>query len=335
MNHDITGLAAVRRELGLSGQFTAWLERIRDQPTVASPVIPPDVEAAELLDQLGVDPRDRASTLAARPDPTSQPALWWIFERVFHDVVATMGIPPEWGGWPSLPSRTGSFGRHLYVWLCVALTPHVREYHRSRGIPDSLSWTALADLGREMRKERQLSGLGGLDASWGLPRTFRGTSYRLGRLVFERGRPEELPHPFLRTGEISLGTHIPDTGRSLDPASCDESLIAAAEFFPRHFGEQPTAFNCHSWLMDDQLRQYLPADSNIIRFHSRFTFFNDAESGDHELIEHIFGRTYDGLRPPARLLAELPQDTRLQRAIVTHLRAGRHWVNRTGWMRAE
>ncbi|MEV0796276.1 hypothetical protein AB0I34_01230 [Kribbella sp. NPDC050281] len=29
-------------------------------------------------------------------------------------------------------------------------------------------------------------------------------------------------------------------------------------------------------------------------------------------------------------LAQVPQDTTLQRAYVTHLRSGRHWHNRTG-----
>ncbi|MFI7013026.1 hypothetical protein [Streptomyces sp. NPDC050164] len=32
------------------------------------------------------------------------------------------------------------------------------------------------------------------------------------------------------------------------------------------------------------------------------------------------------------LLRQLPQDTSLRRAYVTHLQSGRHWHARTGWI---
>ncbi len=83
--------------------------------------------------------------------------------------------------------------------------------------------------------------------------------------------------------------------------------------------------------MVDQLAAYLPEKSNIIRFQRRFEVFTDRGPADWAPLEHVFHRRYEGPRVPDRLLDELPQETALQRAIVTHLRSGGHWYNRTGW----
>jgi hypothetical protein len=81
---------------------------------------------------------------------------------------------------------------------------------------------------------------------------------------------------------------------------------------------------CTSWLLDEQLADYLPADSNIMRFQRRFTLTDDAVVDDHEPLRFIFRRV------PADL-GKLPRDTTLQRALVDHLERGKHWRIRTGW----
>jgi GNAT-like C-terminal domain/N-acyltransferase N-terminal domain len=294
--------------------------------------LPGDTEAAELLERLGVDPIDRAETLAARPDPDAHPELWQRLVRGYRELLADLGTPPAGGGWPALPAETGARGRFLYVWLCLAALPHVRRYHAEHGVPDDISWDSLRFLGLNLASERLTTGTGGLSASWGLPRVFGGTSYRLGRLVFDRQRPVTEPagHPVLRRGESGLNTHIP-YGSPLDPAACDASFTAAREFFPARFPEAIGGFCCHSWLMDDQLADYLPETANIMRFQRRWHGFNDREQADWAVLEHVFRRKYAGPRPPAELLDELPQVTTLQRAIVAHVRSGRHWYNQTGW----
>ena len=283
-------------------------------------VLPDDRAAAESLERLGVEPADRDATLAARPDPA-------ILQPMYDEMLDTMGEPPAWGGWPA------NSDRHLYVWLCLAVLPHVRDYHAACGVPDDISWASLAHLGEELGTARLITGISGLDAAWELPRVFRGTGYRLGRLAFERGRPEpDDTHPLLRRGECRLNTHVPGDSGPLDAFSVDDALARAREFFPRHFPEKVGGFSCHSWLLDDQLAAYLPARSNILAFQRRFGIFNDVERADWAPIEHVFHRRFDGPDVPAALLEEVPQETVLQRAIVTHLRNGGHWYNRTGWL---
>ena len=323
----------VQRQLQLPARMLSWLRGVERPAESSGPVLPTDREAAEMLDRLGVELPDRDSTIAARPDPNAHPALWWVLDRAYHDMLATMGEPPPGIGWPALPTTTGPVGRHLLVWLCLAVLPAVRRYHADHNVSEEISWTTLRGLGNEMATAREMTRVSGLGPSWGLPRNFGGTSLRLGRLWFDRERPRPNPsdHPVLGPGQSGLNTHIPGDGGPLDPDACDESFARAREFFPTRFPEQVVAFCCHSWLMDDQLASYLLESSNIIRFQRRFTRFTDHEQADWAVLGNLFRRTYEGPQVPAALLDELPERTTLQRAIVTHLRQGGHWYNRTGW----
>ena len=108
---------------------------------------------------------------------------------------------------------------------------------------------------------------------------------------------------------------------------CDDSLGRARAFHAAHFPEESYDVGiCESWLMDDQLLAYLPAASNIARFQSRFTLGDPwSRLADEDVIRFAFGHL------PASL-DDLPQDTTLGRAIVSHLRDGGHWYFRRGWL---
>jgi hypothetical protein len=80
--------------------------------------------------------------------------------------------------------------------------------------------------------------------------------------------------------------HIPE-GERLSPEECDNSFKLARAFFEKYFPEfEYTVFTCHSWLLDDTLKNYLPGTSNIIRFGDRFDKVEDDES--LALIRYIF-----------------------------------------------
>jgi hypothetical protein len=118
--------------------------------------------------------------------------------------------------------------------------------------------------------------------------------------------------------------HIPDAG-PLAPAACDESFAWAREFFPRHFpSEAHRVARCRSWLLDPQLAEYLDPHSNIVRFQRRFELSEDVRDGSDDILWFVFRRRGDVD------LEALPQRTTLERAVVTHLRAGRSWHERSG-----
>ncbi|WP_329002604.1 acyltransferase domain-containing protein [Kribbella sp. NBC_00709] len=328
------GAVEVGRRLGLAGGV---VERLAAVSGMGGPdvVLPTDEAVGRLCVKLAIERVDRESLLAARPDAELHPELWWVLSCSYRLLLAQMG-QRRFGdpAWQPLPDGTGTVGRHLFVWAFLAVVPHVRDYHATIGLTDDESWESLGALGDELASSRRLTGRAGLDASWGLPLVFTGAGFRLGRLAFER-QPRQVDgatNDFLGTGESALNTHVPGSREPLSEAACDTSFARAVELMDQ-LPEYVVGFACHSWLMDTQLTQYLPASSNIVRFQRRFTQFTDQVEADWAPLEHVFHRRYDGPAVPKSLLDDLPQRTTLERAIVTHLRRGGHWYNQTGWIR--
>jgi hypothetical protein len=81
---------------------------------------------------------------------------------------------------------------------------------------------------------------------------------------------------------------------------------------------------CHSWLLDPQLAEYLPPKSNIIQFQRRFQPAYQPKPDDHGILRFVFGQA--GIDR-----ASAPRRTRLERAVLDHLDAGRHWHGGAGW----
>lgn len=301
------------RTAALLGVPVAEVERVhRLAGDLPSAPLPAKADAPAILDRLAVRPDDAAEIMAGWPDPDSArwtPELRWLLDRSIALVRADLGghgwLPPG----PELPRDRGPAWRHLYVYAYLALVDVARGYHRDHGIADAVSWTSLADLGRNLAIDRRMNREGWpVMQSW-LTLHARGSIYELGRLQH---------HP----ADTTIGLHIPEAG-PLTPQAVSASLAEARAFFPRHFPDQQfTAFTCGSWLLDPQLLEYLPEDSNIIRFQQMFELepYEEPEGldADVEVLRFVF-RT---LTTP---LDRLPRHSVLQRAAVDHLKAGRHW----------
>ncbi|MFI9639211.1 acyltransferase domain-containing protein [Micromonospora sp. NPDC051925] len=279
--------------------------------------LPAEADAPAILDRLGVQPADTAEIMAGWPAPGSPlwtPELRWLLDRVIALVRADLGGHGWLSPGPELPRDRGPAWRHLYVYAYLALVDVVTGYHRDHGVAGSVTWATLADLGRNLAIDRRMHGEGWpVMQSW-LTLHVRGGLYELGRLQHHRG-------------DNAIGLHVPDSG-PMTPESVDASLDEGRAFFPRHFpDERYTEFSCGSWLLDPQLREYLPEDSNIIRFQRRFTLLpyveQDGPDADIEVLRFAF-------RTLSTPLDQLPRRTVLQHAIVDHLRAGRHWHWRHG-----
>jgi len=130
--------------------------------------------------------------------------------------------------------------------------------------------------------------------------------------------PVELPRDqwqtALQRGDAAIGIHIPADG-PMDFDDCGRSFRWAIEFFARHFPEFGfRAFQCESWLLDPQLGQLLPPESNIRRFQEEVYLLPAAGADDSQMFDRVFGRRYDDIR-------QAPQDTLLRQAIVNHILA--------------
>ncbi|MFI1680124.1 acyltransferase domain-containing protein [Streptomyces sp. NPDC020607] len=294
----------------------------------------PDADALpEVLLDLAVPHEDINPLVALRGRLWADPEARWLLDRCVDAVVRDMGKVGG-GRAPVLPEAWGELGRCFFVFVYVAALEHVRAYHRGRGIPDDVSRRTLADLGRHLAVHRRARGSRGLLVPDWLGLHFRGELFQLGRLQFQRavlggrmgGAVAAAGHP-AGPGDPCLNVHITDFRGALTPEACDRSLSLAREFFARHFPEErfETAV-CHSWLLDPQLRTYLPDDSNIVRFQRRFRQADRYGEGpsDGDPIAFVFG---DRDLP----VAGLPRRTRVERAVGDHLRAGGHWYVGHGW----
>ena len=290
--------------------------------------LPSDLALA--LHDLAVPHEDIDALLALAP---TTPELRWLMQRCAYSLIARMGEVEQPPAFPVLPESAGLIHRYFYVYVFVGVLPHVREFHRQRGIPDEVSRSTLRDLGRNMAVYRQRHGIGGLEVVPWLTRHFRGALYDLGRLQFERTRLGTRTGNAVRAaglpygpGDPSLGAHIPEFSGPLHPRACDAAFARAGEFFAQYFPEERYAVaTCNSWLLDEQLAEYLPDNSNIIQFQRRFRSAYRPADADADAMLFVFGR-------PDAPLDQLPRETRLQRAIIDHQKAGRHWHGGTGWL---
>jgi hypothetical protein len=284
--------------------------------------LPSPDELPAILVELSVPHEDIEDVVAGLPGPERDPEVWALLERCVAGLTGAAEPPP----WPEPPVP------YFFVYVFVAALPHVRALHGARSIPERVSRLTLADLGRNVAVHRRRYGMGGFSLPFWIGWHWRGELFQLGRLQFQRVALGERTGSAIRAaglpygpGDRALSVHIPAMYGPLRPSACDDSVARAREFFPRYFPEEPVGVAvCHSWLLDDQLADYLPGSSNIIRFQRRFRTAYRMEPRDEDIQRFVFGRV-------AADLDELPRRTGLERAVVDHLRAGRHWSTVAGW----
>lgn len=300
-------------------------------------MVPDADELPEILLDLAVPHEDINELVRLRRVLAGDAGAVRLLEECVEELVADIGSAGRDDSGPRFRERIAeapaALGPCFALYVFVAALPHTRAYHQARGIPAEISRRTLADLGRNLAAHRRRYGGTGVKAPQWLTRHFRGELYQLGRLQFERARLGERSAAGLAgagldaaPGALCLSVHIPDYLGPLSPAACDRSVQLARDFFARHFAdEQYAAAVCHSWLLDPQLRRYLPAASNIVRFQERFRVVReDTEPADTEPVRFVFG-------DPGLPVESLPRRTSVERAVGDHLRAGNHWYIGHGW----
>ena len=324
-------------ELRADEKLAGWLRDLESEGEPGGPraeaVLPDEVALPDVLLDLSVPHEHVNELVALRERLASDPEAMTLLRRCVDRFVRDMGEIGK--GWepPAFPESTGALGRTFHVFVFVAALPYVRAYHRQRGVPADVSRRTLADLGRHMAVHRRRAGASGLLAPWWIALHFHGELYQLGRLQFQRARlgghtGQAASAAGLDTGpgELCLSLHIADFRGPLSPEACDRSLDLAREFFARHYPDEHYAVAvCQSWLLDPQLKRYLPADSNIVRFQERFELAHEETKADDKTpVGFVFG-------DPELPVEGLPRHTSVERAVGDHLRAGGHWYGGHGW----
>ena len=153
--------------------------------------------------------------------------------------------------------------------------------------------------------------------------------FRIGRLQFcHTMAGKAYPEYGIKETDGTLDVHIPADGR-LDIDECRRSLAMAEEFYAKYYPEkQYTYFNCHSWLLDETLKKYLPPDSNIIRFGDMFERISSDVADD--LFRYIFRWNVKN----RELLADFTPNSRFGQTIKDAAMTGEVFHNTLGIIKA-
>jgi hypothetical protein len=299
----------------------------------AESVLPDPLHLPQVLLDLAVPHEDVNELIRLQAQLTADPDLRALLGRALGTLLWKAGDPAHNTGLPDLPGGQDRMNAAFAVFVYLAALPSTRVLHREHGVPAETSRRTLQDLGRQLAVHRRRFGFTGLHTPAWLTRHFRGELYQLGRLQFERVRLDEHSARALAEagapaapGQMALSLHIPDFQGPLTPGACEDSLALARDFFARCFpDDSPRIALCESWLLDPQLRSFLPAHANIVSFQHRFALTGDpGEPQDDSAVAFVFGGDQAARK-------DLPRRTGVQRAVLGHLDAGGHWYTRLGW----
>jgi hypothetical protein len=234
----------------------------------------------------------------------------------------------------------GENGRFFYFYLFAICYDGACAFLRGGGCPPDVVDTTMTVMPRHVTVHERKRGSVGFEPGWWLLPILRGEMVQIGSLQFHRvnlGVGNLSPEPWysseesrargvgFRHGDPSVGIHIPN-GTALAPSDLDATFTRARDVLGVMWPvEQRRLATCQTWLLDDQLKDFLDPDSNIMRFQRRFTLLDGWYDNDEETIGFIFQKV-------GVAWADLPRDTTLQRGVIDLLERGGHWRARPGWL---
>jgi hypothetical protein len=202
----------------------------------------------------------------------------------------------------------------------ICLSRPLRAYYAEKGLEDALWYSAMSDLKWKLIECHIVKGVWGtFVAGWGwFSRWYDITRFALGRLQFEDDPATvgfEKNGIKLNPGDWVIGMHIPSCGK-LTKEACMDSLRQASEFYADRFPDGIVKFQCHSWLLAPNHKDYLAPETGIRQFADLFSIANVEENPTGPDLWRIFNRDYEGSTEG------FPADTSLQRAYLKMLADG-------------
>lgn len=221
------------------------------------------------------------------------------------------------------------FGENAYTLTEVFLlscTEELLRRYRERGISDDIYWDTMYDFHCKLLECMECEGVPGTFVGGWYEGFLKMTRFAYGRFQYEitEYSPDESFTTkcgmVLKKGMPLVNFHIPSSGISLTDDVRLDSYKRAFGHFKDLFGGGPVPFVCGSWLLFPKHREFLPENSNILRFMDDFELISSSEDERFGNDWRVFGR-YSDLP-----YEDLPEDTSLRKAYKKWLCAG----NKTG-----
>ena len=230
------------------------------------------------------------------------------FPAVPDGILALLRTPGQWdAGRAALaafltedPDGLGTLAGHLQ---CALKT---REIYQNRHISEEIYIETMKCFTRFVREHHESYGHYGFDRDFWTVRQLSAVLFRIGELEYE-------------TVGDAIHLHIPSDA-VLERPRLRQSREAARAMLGD--GEMV----CHSWLLSPDLPGLLEADSRILAFQSNFTVHSPEPDGSFR--QWVF-------KDPDCPDAQLPEHTRLQRALKAFLLAGNTFHAARGTLNAD
>lgn len=222
-----------------------------------------------------------------------------------------------------LPWQGDELGRLMFV-AAVLDYPDAVERYKKLGWPISFLNESLVDIGIWTKNRFRNFGDWGLErnAAMFIRASLRGNVARAGRLQFNTnfvysGAPLRNSDGdiLLMNGDAAINLHIPEDG-PLDIDLCLNSMKKIKEFYHNYLPEVNwRGFVCHSWFLDPKLQEFLPKESNIVKFQKLGFLIPLSEKSD--VVYRVFGA-----RAKQEGVTAVEWKTSLQKLLGPYLRDG-------------
>ena len=207
------------------------------------------------------------------------------YDSEFYEALHTIEIPEDTSIQNyNLESTDGKRNLLAFLYMCEALEKKYEEH----GISKKILLDILSDIVRWCDEWSKIKGELYLGEIGWLSRSMNFYLFKIGRLQYcIHSVTEKFTKFGMKIGEYFIGVHIPPNA-PLKEEDAIASLDMARDFFAKYFPDmQYSYFSCLSWLLDETLKEYLPAESNILKFADLFRIVETHPSDD--IVRFVFG----------------------------------------------
>lgn len=209
-----------------------------------------------------------------------------------------------------------------FLYFCEEL----KNKYDALNISEEIFYSTIADIKRWLAIWTEIKGglyLG--EISW-LRNHLGMKLFRLGSLQFCIDKAHcDLPEVNTVKGDNVLSVHI-TANADISYKECQKSVELAREFFKTYFPQfDYKCFTCHSWLLDETLKNFLNENSNILQFQKMYKIVESEKS--NEIIRYLFkwNTTEENLRSAVAVSS-------FAEKVKRHILSGEHFCETTGYI---
>lgn len=218
--------------------------------------------------------------------------------------------------------------------LVYAFLPTVYDRYQEKQISDEVFYDTMSDIKIWIDDHKTRTNEDGLYELHWIMHHMNLSIFRVGRLQYQKCiwyfKPTMDKNGVkIRFGEKFLNMHIP-RGEKLDYEACKESVQMAKKFFAEKFPEFPNnKYMCYSWLLFPGNHEFMPANSNILKFQSMFDVVMSKEEPQPAYL-WLYGvklKNADLMKNKKEtgsygFIDQLPQNSSLQRSTIEYIKNG-------------